>query len=252
MTPGDLRPYLEFLVLEFAPHVNNVTANAFTAIRQSAIKLQDKTTLNLGMVPTSEGNVPEGVRQMAKSTEDNQSTWAAAQVLNDAFSLPPLWSAKIGKGQTKVTAPSSSYHTLVVTWDVDDVEDLTYHWMDPGTTLSLSSSSSSVIANQHFLQLNHECAAGGNVPERRTPMAPAPLPPLAIGAVVDQVARVEGEHVRRRAPRRALGWPKGAAEVAAGAGVVGPAVGRPGGGGGVDGAHREREQQQGHSGQGRH
>ena len=80
MSPGDLRPYLEFIVFSSAPHVNNVTANVFTAIQHAVEALQDKSTMNLGRVPTSEDSC-RGAEQMTKSTGLNQKTWAAVQSL---------------------------------------------------------------------------------------------------------------------------------------------------------------------------
>ena len=101
VSPQDSKPYLEFLVLEYAPHVDNVSANVFTTIQHAAGKLQESTTLHLGHCPLSERSTAEGHGQWTKSTAQNQKVWNAAQELNNSFSQPTLTGARIGNGQNK-------------------------------------------------------------------------------------------------------------------------------------------------------
>ena len=190
VSPGDLRPYLEFFVFHMAAHVGNVTTNALTAIQQAAHHLQDKAVLNLGFLPSSKGILPERAWQMTKSTETHQRVWAATQEFSDALSQPPLTSSRIGRGLNRVRSSDTST-SLVVSWDSKELDELTYHWLEPNSVLNFKLSGLD-SPSRYWLQLTYAegadavCPVEGILPDDKK-TKPAQL------STIDEVSDEESD-----------------------------------------------------------
>ena len=128
-SPDDLRPHRESFVCHVASRMNNVTANALTAIQQAAHHLQDKAVLNLGCLSSSKGILPEGTWQTTKSTETQIGALSARWRCTD-------YSRRSSKRRRIHQRMWATIQALAVSWDSNYLDELTYHWLEPNSVLN--------------------------------------------------------------------------------------------------------------------